>query len=118
MADVSLISGPVEFDPSDPLPLIKPCEQCKGFERDGKRCVRHITPDREYCFIHDPTIDHMMQTLVERLDDFVSNCKNSGHATPVEILTISKAAHAFALLWDRKPEKAMKIIGWRMKGAV
>ena len=91
---------------------------CLGFERDGKRCWRSVSHDKQYCFVHDPTVDVMMQMLVRRLDSFVENCEKCGAATAAEIFTISNAAKAFALLWDRKPEKAAKVLGWRMKGAV
>lgn len=110
--------GPNEFDPSMPLPMVTRGIKCKGFERDGKPCWRYVTVEKEYCFIHDPTIDVMMQMLVRRLDSFVQKCEDCGSASAEEILTIATAAKAFALLWDRKPEKAAKVLGWRMKGAI
>lgn len=110
--------GPVEFDPSEALPNVRYGVKCKGFERDGTACKRYTGIDKGFCFIHDPTIDVMMQMLVRRLDSFVENCERCGSATAEEILTISSAAKAFSLLWDRKPEKAAKVLGWRMKGVI
>ena len=109
--------GPVEFDPTIALPPVRGVK-CQGIERDGKPCWRYVSIAKEFCFIHDPTIDVMMQMLVRRLDSFVENCEKCGAATAAEIFTIANAAKAFALLWDRKPEKAAKVLGWRMKGAV
>lgn len=97
-----------EFDPEEPLPVIRPYEICQGVEYDGKRCTNTISRPNEYCRRHDPTPDDFIRTFMSRVDSFVRNCAQCGPASAEEILTLAHAAKAYAVLHDRR--KASKTI--------
>lgn len=113
-------SGPVEFDPEVSLPGHIAAHHCKGVEYDGKPCPNWISHDREFCRRHDPTPDEMMQLLMERLESYVNNCRNCGHATPEEVLTIAAASKAFIGLYehrkvnDKSASKQIKVLEYKL----
>jgi hypothetical protein len=114
--------GPDEFDPQEPLlALIPPTAQCFGINFDGTRCLRRITHERSFCIAHEPTPETVLGTLYQRLQSFIQNCAQCGPASAAEIITLSHAAKAFAVLWDRKitmdqAKQEVEAVGWRMKG--
>src|SRR3990167_664070 len=116
------LGGPVEFNPEEPLlSLIPQTAQCQGINFDQTRCLRRITHDRAYCIAHEPTPETVLGVLYSRLQSFIQNCSQCGPASAGEIITLSHAAKAFSILWDRKvtmeeAKKAIEAVGWRMKG--